>query len=196
MTNASKITKGYVWILLFGSTIGLIASVWQAADRVQMLKHPEASLSCNLNPVIDCTGVLSSRWASLFGFPNAFIGIAIFAMLLMAGALFVSGGKPTKAFSRLLLGISIILILFALWFFGMSLYVIGKVCIFCLFIWSVSVPIFWYGLLNFWRTQPPKRAWLQKMQTFSERHHLDILLLVYAVMILLYFIRFRSYYFG
>ena len=195
-TNASKTNRGYPWILLLGSMIGLIASVWQAADRVQMLKHPEAPLSCNLNPVIDCTGVLGNRWASLFGFPNAFIGIAVFAMLFMAGVLLVSDGKPSKAFSRLLLGISVILILFALWFFGTSLYVIGKVCIFCLFIWSVSVPIFWYGLLNFWHTLPPKRVWLQKMQTFGERHRLEILLLVYAAMVLLYFIRFRSYYFG
>ena len=144
MENGNKLAR-YPWLLVGGSLIGLVASVWQAAERIQMLKHPGVALSCNLNPVIDCGTVLGNRWASLFGFPNAFIGIAIFAMLLMAGVALATGTKPSKGFQRVLLAISIVLILFALWFFGMSLYVIGKVCIFCLFIWAVSVPIFWYG---------------------------------------------------
>lgn len=195
-TKANDIAVFYPWVLVAGSIVGLVASVWQAAERVQMLKNPGGALSCNLNPVIDCGSVLGNRWAALFGFPNAFIGIAMFAMLLMAGVLLASGGKPSKVFSWALLGVSIMVILFSFWFFGMSLYVIGKVCLFCLFIWAVSVPIFWYGLLNFWRTLPPKNTVLQKVRAFSERHHLDILLVVYILMVLLYLIRFRSYYFG
>lgn len=193
---ATKIGKFYPWVLLSGSAIGLVASVWQAAERVQMLKAPGKALACNLNPVIDCGSVLGNRWAALFGFPNAFIGIAIFAMLLMAGVVLVSGMKPSKLFSKFLFAISTILILFSLWFFGMSLYVIGKVCIFCLFIWAVSVPIFWYGKLNYFLTYPLQRPWLKKSLAVAQKHHLDVLLLVYAILIALYFFRFRSYYFG
>ncbi|MFA5004487.1 MAG: vitamin K epoxide reductase family protein [Candidatus Saccharimonadales bacterium] len=191
-----KISKFYPWVLLGGSAVGLVASVWQAAERVQMLKHPAAALSCNLNPVIDCSGVLGNRWAALFGFPNAFIGIAIFAMLLMAGVVLASGMKPSKLFSKVLFAVGTILILFSFWFFGMSLYVIGKVCIFCLFIWAVSVPIFWYGKLNYFQTYPLRKPWLKKWFGFFEKHHLDVLLLVYVVMIAMYLARFRTYYFG
>ena len=196
MNQTSKINKFYPWVLVGGSFVGLVASVWQAAERVQMLKNPGGVLSCNLNPVIDCGTVLSNRWAALFGFPNAFIGIAMFAMLLMAGVLLASGGKPSRFFSHFLTGVSIVLILFSFWFFGMSLYVIGKVCLFCIFIWLASVPIFWYGLLNYWWTMSVKRAWVQRMQRFGEQHHIEILVTVYAVMLLLYLLRFRTYYFG
>ena len=194
--KAGKLTKFYPWLLLGGSFVGLVASVWQAAERVQMLKHPAAALSCNLNPVIDCSGVLGNRWAALFGFPNAFIGIAIFGMLLMAGVALVTGTRPSKGFQRMLLAVSTILVLFSFWFFGMSLYVIGKVCIFCLFIWAVSIPVFWYGLISHFRALPPKKTWLRKLQDVFERHHLDILLGVYTVMIVLYLLRFHTYYFG
>lgn len=196
MNRASQISKFYPWVLGGGAAVGLVASVWQAAERVQMLKNPSGALSCNLNPVIDCGTVLSNRWAALFGFPNAFIGIAMFAMLLMAGVLLVSGGKPSRFFSDFLMGVSTVLILFSFWFFGMSLYVIGKVCLFCIFIWLASIPIFWYGQLHYWRAVPIKRPWLQRLQTISEAHHLEILIIVYAVMLLLYLVRFRMYYFG
>ena len=161
-----------------------------------MLKNPGGALSCNLNPVIDCGTVLGNRWAALFGFPNAFIGIAMFAMLLMAGVLLASGGKPSRFFSHFLMGVSTILILFSFWFFGMSLYVIGKVCLFCIFIWIAAVPIFWYGLLNDWRTIQVEKPWLQKLQAFGEKHHLEVLIVVYVAMLLLYLVRFRTYYFG
>ncbi len=192
----SRLQTTYPWVLLGGSIVGLVASVWQAAERVQMLNDPGGALSCNLNPVIDCGTVLSNRWAALFGFPNAFIGIAMFAMLLMAGVLLASSGKPSRFFSHFLMGVSIILILFSFWFFGMSLYVIGKVCLFCIFIWAASVPIFWYGLLNYWRAIAISKPWLQRVRAFGERHHAEVLAATYIIMLVLYLLRFRAYYFG
>lgn len=194
--KSDNLAKSYPWVLLGGSLVGLVSSVWQAAERVQMLKAPSKALACNLNPVIDCGGVLGNHWSAVFGFPNAFIGIAIFAMLFMASLLLVSGGKPSRFFSRALLTISTILILFSLWFFSMSLYAIGRVCIFCLFIWAVSLPIFWYGKLYYFQQYPPKRPLLQKIQAFFQKQHAGILFLAYILMIFLFFLRFRSYYFG
>ena len=193
---ANKISKFYPWVLLGGSSVGLVASVWQAAERVEMLKYPGKALTCNLNPVIDCGGVLSNRWSSLFGFPNAFIGIAMFAMLFMAAVGLLTGTKFSRGFQRMLLGVSTILILFSLWFFSMSLYVIGKVCIFCLFIWAVALPIFWYGKLVYFQNNPPRNLRLQRLFAWFQKHHLDTLALAYAILLILYFFRFRSYYFG
>lgn len=194
--KTGKLTKWYPWVLLGGSAVGLVSSVWQAAERVQMLKEPASALACDLNPVIDCGGVLSNRWSSLFGFPNAFIGIAIFAILFTAAVVLLSGMKPSKLFSRFLFGVSGILILFSLWFFSMSLYVIGKVCIFCLFIWAVSVPIFWYGKLYYFQENPPRQSWLKWLQAFGIKHHAEILVVAYVVLAVLFLFRFRNYYFA
>lgn len=186
----------YPWILLGGSLVGLVASIWQAAERVQMLAHPSKVLACDLNPVIDCGSVLGNRWSALFGFPNAFLGIAMFAILLMAGIALVTRTKLSRGFLYAITAVSIVLILFSLWFFSMSLYVIGNVCIFCIFIWAVSVPIFWYGLLNHWRERPPRRARVQRLEAFARRHHAEVVVLVYIALAALYFLRFRAYYFG
>lgn len=161
-----------------------------------MLKNPGAELSCNLNPVIDCGSVLGNRWAALFGFPNALLGIVMFTILLTIGLALLSGIELKKWFWKVFLAVMVMLILFSVWFFATSLYVIGKICIFCIFIWIVCVPIFLYGidwlifnkyLKGSWTSSNPIK-WLRKYQNES-------LVTTYLLMLVLYFYRFRDFYF-
>lgn len=191
-----QLTSWYPKILSGGALIGLVASFWQVVERIHMLKDPGVALSCNLNPVIDCGSVLGNRWAALFGFPNALLGIVMFTVLLTVGLMLMSGMELKKWFWKVLAVVTCMLILFSVWFFGMSLYVIGKVCIFCLFIWAVSLPIFCYGTEwlmanNYLRGKLVSSSaitWLRKYQT-------EMLVVSYAVMAMMYFFRFRDFYF-
>lgn len=198
MKNSREFTflESYPKILTYASLVGLIASFWQAAERVHMLKNPTVALRCNLSPVVDCSGVLGNKWAALFGFPNAFLGIVMFSILFTAGILLMSGGEFTKKFHKVIMAVSTILILFAVWFFGMSLYVIGKVCLFCIFIWAASVPIYWYGLLYYISLHKKQHGWRIKLLEFAAKNHLFVVCTVYLIMIALYFLRFSDYYFG
>lgn len=192
-----KITKIYSYVLSIGGSIGLIAMTWQASERIHMLKYPKAALNCNLNPIVDCGGVLGNKLAAVLGFPNAFLGMIFFAILVTCGLLLLSGGKLTNWFRHFVLGVSIILILFSVWFFGVSLYVLGKICIFCVAGWIVSVPIFWYGLLNYLLTAPKKlNTKLKNFTDYGVKHHLDTVVAIYALMIILFLLRFKEYYFG
>jgi len=191
----STFLKHYPAILTIGSFIGLIASFWQAAERVHMLKYPTAILNCNLSPVVDCSGVLGNKWAALFGFPNAFLGIVMFTILFTAGLLLMSGGEFTKKFHKFILAVSVILILFSVWFFGISLYVIGKVCIFCLVIWAASIPIFWYGLLYYSAMHAKQHGLKKNLVHFGSKNHVFIVLVAYMTMIALFLLRFSDYYF-
>jgi len=191
-----KLLGIYPKILTLGALIGLIASFWQVVERINMLKNPGAELSCNLNPVIDCGSVLGNKWAALFGFPNALLGIVMFTVLLTVGLMLLSGIQLKKWFWKVFLSVEVMLILFSVWFFVTSLYVIGKVCIFCIFIWAVSVPVFLYGIdwlitsgyiKGSW-TNSRAIAWLRKYQSES-------LVAIYVSMLLMYFYRFRDFYF-
>ncbi len=184
----------YPKLLTGASAVGLVASFWQAAERVHMLKNPTVDLSCNLNPIIDCSGVLGNRWAALFGFPNAFLGIVMFSFLFASGVLLWSGGVFTKKYQAFVQAVNTILILFSVWFFGMSLYVIGRVCLFCIFIWAVSVPLFWYGSLYAMAHQTRQSGAVARILRFAQKNHLLVVLTVYAVMLGLYFLRFSEYY--
>jgi len=190
--NQSKFSKIHAWILTVGGLSGMIAMTWQASERIAMLKNPTAPLSCNLNPVIDCGSVLNDKLAALFGFPNAFIGMIVFGMLLLSGLFLLTGTKVTRSYVSIVLILSTILIGFSAWFFGVSLYVIEKICIFCLIGWIASTPIFVYSLQQ-WLSLSGK---LEKLKSFITKNHLNIIVTVYLVMVILYFLKFQEYYFG
>lgn len=195
--NTFRIERAYSYILSVGGTIGLIAMTWQASERILMLKNPGLSLSCNINPIVDCGGVLDNQLAAVLGFPNAFLGMIFFSILAVSGLVLLSGGKFTSWYRHFVMAVSLILILFSVWFFGVSLYVLGKICIFCVVGWIVSVPIFWYGLLYYLQsaTGGVKQS-IRQFTKFGVKHHIDIVVLTYAVMIALFLMRFKDYYFS
>lgn len=187
----------YPSILATGGVVGLIAMTWQSVERINMLKNPGNELSCSLNPIIDCSGVLGNKLAAVLGFPNAFLGMIFFTILATSGLFLLSGGKFKSWYSHFVIAVSTILILFSVWFFYVSLYILGSVCIFCIFGWVVSVPMFWYGLLYYMQELPSvKNLRLKNLRDFGLKHHLDVILLVYAIMLALFLLRFRGYYFG
>jgi uncharacterized membrane protein len=161
-----------------------------------MLKHPDIALSCNLSPILDCGSVLGNRLAALFGFPNALLGIVMFTVLSTFGLLLLSGVELRKSSWKILAAVTLMLILFSIWFFGVSLYSIGKICIFCIFIWSVSVPIFLYGFEWLIVNKYLDASWVQsKFIKRLRNNHNEIVLGTYVLMLVLYFYRFREYYF-
>ncbi len=175
----------------------MIAMTWQASERIHMLKNPGVSLNCNLNPIVDCGGVLGNKLAAVLGFPNAFLGMIFFAILATSGLMLLSGGTFQKWYRHFVMVVASILMMFSVWFFGVSVYIIGKICIFCVVGWIVSVPIFWYSLIYFLQnTQKKHSETTNKTTAFLSRHHIDIVVVTYVLMAIIYLTRFREYYFG
>lgn len=187
----TKLTKIHSYTLFIGGLTGLVAMIWQASERISMLKNPSTPLNCNLSPVVDCGVVLSNRLSALFGFPNAFIGVAIFSMLSIIGLAGVCGVKFNQAFKKVILTLSTILILFSMWFFAVSLYSIGKICIFCVVGWIASVPIFVYSFMIYVRDNK-----YLKYYRFLKSNHLTVIFTWYITLIVLFLYRFRDYYFS
>lgn len=172
----------------------MVAMAWQASERMAMLKNPTTPLSCNLNPVIDCGSVLNNHLAALFGFPNAFIGMIVFAMLMLSGLFMLSGTKPNRAYRLIVMVLATVLLGFSVWFFGVSLYVIGKICVFCVVGWLASVPIFVYSLHG-WLVDA-KKPWLVRVRNFITKNHLGIIIATYLIMLAMYLLKFQDYYFN
>ena len=195
--SESVFTKIYGYVLSVGGALGLIAMTWQSSERIHMLKNPGVALQCNLNPVVDCGSVLGNRLAALFGFPNAFLGMIFFAILATSGLVLLSGGTFKHWYRHVVLAVTLFLAGFSVWFFGVSLYSIGKICIFCAVGWIVSVPIVWYGIRHYLQTAGPKLgAHGKRLLQWLTAHHIDVVVLTYALMLILFLTRFREYYFG
>jgi len=121
-------------------------SVALLLERIRVLQYPAASLSCDISPFVSC-GALFDRWqASLFGFPNPVLGVAGFVAPIAVGAGLIAGARYRSWYWRLFtLGVFGAW-LFVTWLYTQSVYSIGVLCPYCLVVWAVTIPMWWYLL--------------------------------------------------
>lgn len=172
------------WILAIGGLIGFIAAFVLMLERIEIYKVPGYSPTCDLSPLISCGSVMRTWQAALFGFPNPLIGVASFPIVVTVGMALLAGAKFKRWFwLGLELGTALGVI-FITWLFTQSVYVIGALCPYCMVVWSVTIPIFFYTTLYNLRTGViPTPKSLKRPVVFVQRHHGDVLLLWYLAII-------------
>jgi uncharacterized membrane protein len=179
-----NLDKAYPWILTVCASIGLLAAFVLTLEKIALLKDPGHHLSCSLNPVLSCGSIIGSPEASAFGFPNTLIGLASFAVVVTIGIGILAGASYKRWFWRGLQAGTIFGILFVHWLASESLYEIGALCIYCMVVWSITWPIFWYTTLyNLRNGHIPTPNRLKGLVDFAQRHHADILVAWYVLII-------------
>lgn len=176
----------YPYILIVGGIIGIVAAFYLSMEKLHLLENPNAQLMCNLNPLLSCGSVILSKQAAAFGFPNPYLGLAAFAVLVTVGMSMLAGATFKRWFWQGLQVGTTFGVLFVHWLFYNSVYVIGKLCIFCMAVWVVTITIFWYTTLqnldNGVLKLPSK--W-HKLKVFVKSNHFNILVVWFLVLIVL-----------
>lgn len=137
----------FVTMLVFG-IIALIASFTLAVEEFALLKNPDAVLSCSLNPVLNCASVMKTWQASAFGFPNMFLGLMGFAIVITVAVAWLAGGRFKRWFwiaATIGYGLGAV---FAYWLFFNSVYVIEILCPWCLVV-TLSTTLIFASLLHY-----------------------------------------------
>jgi uncharacterized membrane protein len=120
-------------IMTAGGILGTIAAFAQTLEKLALLKNKDAVLVCDLNSVFSCSRVLDSWQFSVFGFPNSIMCLALFIIFATIAVVGLSGGKMPR---KLRLGVQLLSLFtlgFGLWVLWQSTYVIGALCIYCIF---------------------------------------------------------------
>ncbi|HTE21500.1 MAG TPA: vitamin K epoxide reductase family protein [Candidatus Limnocylindria bacterium] len=192
-----KLQKYFPWALVTGGLIGLVAAFVLMVEKVAVLKDPTHVPSCNINPILACGSVIDTPQASAFGFPNPMLGLIGFTAVIVVGVSLLAGMRIAKAwYWRTFWAGTIFGVGFIHWLFFQSVYRIGALCPYCMAVWVVTIPIFWYTTLWMFREGhlPTPRGW-DRTVAFATVNHLGILLSWYLVIIGLILYHFW-YYFG
>ena len=120
-------------MLAFG-IVGLGASFWLAIEEFHLLKDPNAVLSCSINIVLNCSVVMKTWQASVFGFPNMFIGLMGYAVVITTAIVGLAGAKLPRWFWITANICYFLGAVFAYWLFFNSVYVIEVLCPWCLIV--------------------------------------------------------------
>ncbi|AFR29424.1 putative integral membrane protein [Arthrobacter sp. Rue61a] len=141
--------KPFAWLLLITGVVGWLASGALVLEKLEVLKDPNHVTVCDVNPFISCGEVMQTPQSSVFGFPNMFIGIVAFAVIITTAMGILAGAKYSRGYwlglqTGVTLGFA-----FVVWLWSQALYVIHVLCPFCMVVWAAMIPLFvWVTIRN------------------------------------------------
>ena len=184
LTSKRTLASVLPWILVIGGMIGLAAASILTIEKIELIKNPGYVPTCNLNPILSCGSVMETWQASLFGFPNSLVGIASFSIIVTVGMALLAGATFKRWFWLGLQAGTILGLIFVHWLMFQTIFNINALCPYCMVVWSVMIPIFWYTTLYNLRTgviATPNR--LKGLVAFLQKHHGDVLLVWFLLII-------------
>ncbi|MPZ00243.1 MAG: vitamin K epoxide reductase [Actinophytocola sp.] len=178
------------WLYVVGGGIGLVASFVLMVEKIALLADPNYVPTCSLNPVLSCGSVMATPQAAAFGVANPLLGVTGFAMVLTAGAALIAWFRPPRWFWLALQAGTTFGVGFVHWLIWQSLYSIGALCPYCMVVWAVTIPLFWYTTLhNLERGHLTGRS----SGAVLVRYHSAVLALWFVAIIALIAVRFWDY---
>jgi uncharacterized membrane protein len=175
-----------VWVvMLLSSLASLIASFVLAVEAITLAEDPTASFGCDINAVLSCGTVASSWQASVFGFPNAYLGLIAEPVVITIAVASLAGVRFPRWFMLAAqVGYTFGLAL-AYWLFYQAMFDIGALCPWCLTITVATTLVFFemthVNILenNFYLPERVRR-WLSG----AVQANLDLMLLIAWLLVL------------
>ncbi|MFQ4149106.1 vitamin K epoxide reductase family protein [Arthrobacter sp. LAPM80] len=134
--------KPFGWFLIIAGAIAWIASFTLVLERLHLYTNPDAKISCDVNSWISCGDVMKTPQAAILGFPNPFIGVVGFAILVTIGVVLLAGARMNRWFWICTqIGLTAGMALVG-WFWFTALYTLAVLCPYCMIVWAVMIPLF------------------------------------------------------
>lgn len=130
---------GFATMLLVTSLIAIAATIVIIVERSILAVDPDHRTSCDLNPWMSCGKVMQSWQAGTFGFPNTYIGVVGFSVLITVAVSLFAGARFARWF-WLLMNLGILAGLgFAAWLWYAAVYDINTLCLYCMIVWAMVI---------------------------------------------------------
>ncbi len=190
-----KAPHGAFGIMLLGGIAALAAAFTLTLEKFHLYQDPNAVLSCSINLVLNCTQVMQTWQASVFGFPNMVIGLIAFPVVITVALAGLAGVKFPRWW-LILANIGFLLgMAFSYWLFFNSVYAIQVLCPWCLIVTASTTLIFssmtHYNLkFNTFKLSKEKDARVQRF--LKGGFHQMIVLAWIALMVVLVFLKFGA----
>ncbi|MDR1294839.1 MAG: vitamin K epoxide reductase family protein [Bifidobacteriaceae bacterium] len=133
------------WIfstMLASCLLSLTASFVLAVDAVILAANPLATLTCNINEVISCGSVALAWQASVFGFPNAFLGLVAEPVVITIAVASLGAVRFPRWFMAAAQVVYTAGLAFAYWLFAEAMFDIKALCPWCLLVTLSTTLVF------------------------------------------------------
>ncbi len=126
------------WTLRVLAWTGLVLSAYLTLESLGQVKI----VGCAGGETVDCESVIASQWSTWLGLPVALGGLGCYLGLAILTALLGMRGPTARRWiGALLVMLSVVAAGSGLWFIGLQLFVIEKICTFCMRVHACSLTI-------------------------------------------------------
>lgn len=129
------------WLLVSG-IIGAVASFLLLYERVQLWGDPDHVTACDMNPWVSCGEVMNSWQAATFGFPNIFLGVVAFPVLIAVAITVLTGVRLPRWYHLGLQAGATFAFGFCVWLWYSAVFTIQVLCPYCMIVWTGVIPLF------------------------------------------------------
>ena len=128
--------------LVLTGAVAWVASGILVLERIALYKDPDYVTSCDFNPWVSCGTVMKSTQAALLGFPNPFLGIVGFGIVITIGMALLAGARFARWYwVGVQVGVTLAMV-FIVWLWSQALYEINALCPYCMVVWAMMIPMF------------------------------------------------------
>lgn len=139
------------WIftsMLVGALLSLLSAFVLSVEAIDLAKNPNAELSCSVNVIVNCATVAKHPSASMFGFPNSYLGMVLEPIVITVAIAGLAGVRFPRGF-MLAAQIGYTLgLLYALLLLGISYFVIQALCPWCLLVTLTTIFV-WFAMTRY-----------------------------------------------
>ncbi len=187
-----KLNDISIKLIVLGA-LGFIASFVLTLEKMALLQNPAYNPSCSINPLFSCTSVIASPEAAAFGFPNPFIGIAGFSVVITIGFAILAGAKFRSWFWQGLQAGVLFGIGFVHWLMFETFFEIRALCLYCMLAWIAMIPLFVYVTAYNLENRHIRFSKSKKLGAWLQEHGLKIVAVWYLLVVLVILVNFWDF---
>ena len=133
------------WIIV--AVLGGVVSFLLYLEYIGQLRGTDPLISCAISPIVTCGPNLLSPGGNLLGFSNSIIGVVLFCGPLYAAmSSFAAPGGLRAWYWRVYFAFVAGAFLFVHFLAYRSVFEYGSLCPWCMVVWLVTIPLFWFTL--------------------------------------------------
>ncbi|MCU4673651.1 vitamin K epoxide reductase family protein [Microbacterium fluvii] len=139
--------RGLAVFWIVAAVLGGVVAFLLYLEYIGQLTDAAPLISCSISPIVTCGPNLLSPGGNLLGFSNSIIGITLFfGPLYAAVSAFASPGGLRGWYWRTFFGFVTAAFVLVHFFAWRSVFEYGSLCPWCMVIWLVTIPLFWFTL--------------------------------------------------
>lgn len=140
--SQAQLDRKLGWFTLIPGLLAFGAAAMLVYERLQIYMDGAHKSVCDINALLNCGTVMRTWQAEAFGFPNPFIGIAGYAIVLAISTALIAGASFARWYWVAMQVGHTLAMAFVLWLWYNTTFDINALCLFCMVVWIMQTAIF------------------------------------------------------